>query len=249
MGRISCLMITRASPDRVERLRAALHAFDCQSHRDRELVIVLDGTAADRERALAVIGPGRHVVQGPAGANLGTLRNLAVAQANGEWLCQWDDDDLHHPERLALQWAAVCESGKPAGLLQEVMQLHEPSRRLYCTNWAGTPAGGHTATLLCRRDAMPCYPDISREEDLAVALALRDAGALHFHGIAPHLFIYVTHGGNSMSADHHAMLIDALALSTGLLRRREAALREGLAEHAMGTVTVMGSNGPAFTLS
>jgi hypothetical protein len=46
------------------------------------------------------------------------------------------------------------------------------------------------------------------------------------------------------------MLADQLGLSQGLLRRREAALRDGLSvfDFGPGPVTVEGRNGPAFTL-
>ena len=68
---------------------------------------------------------------------------------------------------------------------------------------------------------------------------------------APHLYIYVSHAENSWDQGHHRMLADRLGLSQGLLRRREAALRDGLSvfDFGPGPVTVEGRNGPAFTLA
>jgi hypothetical protein len=47
------------------------------------------------------------------------------------------------------------------------------------------------------------------------------------------------------------MIADQLAVSRGLLSRREAALRQGLAPFAFGpgNVTVEGSNGTGFTMA
>jgi hypothetical protein len=37
------------------------------------------------------------------GATLGTLRGLSLDVATGEIVCQWDDDDCHHPDRILHQ--------------------------------------------------------------------------------------------------------------------------------------------------
>jgi hypothetical protein len=65
-----------------------------------------------------------------------------------------------------------------------------------------------------------------------------------------HLYIYVDHGANASPAAHHAMLRRELAISSGLLRRREAALRAGLAPFDLGDppLAVEGRDGPAFML-
>jgi hypothetical protein len=77
----------------------------------------------------------------------------------------------------------------------------------------------------------------------------RDDG-LHALAGAPHLYVYVSHGGNSWADDHHEMLDTRLGISRGLLLRREAQLREGLRpfDFGPGDVTVRGNNGSAFTL-
>ncbi|RXL88910.1 glycosyltransferase, partial [Citrobacter sp. AAK_AS5] len=55
----------------------------------------------------------------PGGAmTLGALRNQSVAQACGEYLALWDDDDLSAPHRLELQLSALLTLQAGACLLQ-----------------------------------------------------------------------------------------------------------------------------------
>ncbi|HEX6390539.1 MAG TPA: glycosyltransferase, partial [Solirubrobacteraceae bacterium] len=98
---ISCLMVTR---DRLRLAKAAIASFALQTHPNRELVIVTDGSERYRgalARYVDAIGIDgvRFVVPDEQDLPLGALRNLAVAAARGEIVCQWDDDDYSHPER------------------------------------------------------------------------------------------------------------------------------------------------------
>jgi glycosyltransferase involved in cell wall biosynthesis len=103
---ISCLCITRG--DRPEMLSEAVSDFVRQTFSDRELVILHDGDdtiqGAVRAIAAARAGASIRIERVPPGPSLGELRNIAIARAHGEWICQWDDDDRYHPERLRLQW-------------------------------------------------------------------------------------------------------------------------------------------------
>ncbi len=124
------------------------------------------------------------------------------------------------------------------------------SRTLYCTNWQATPAKIFPPSLMCRKSALVPYPEARTGEDMAVALQLQSSGVLHALADAPHLYVYVAHGGNCYPPGHYQMLADKLAISRGLLMRREAWLRDGLAPYdfGIGRVSVQGSNGTAFML-
>src|SRR6202012_3652619 len=98
-----------------------------QTWSPRELVVVLDqGTAEARAaigRAVAEVDRGDiRIVEPPGPLSLGALRNLSWREARGEIVCIWDDDDLHHPERLARQVAALRAGGGLSIALSEVMQ-------------------------------------------------------------------------------------------------------------------------------
>jgi hypothetical protein len=256
---VSCLMVTQASERRLAYGRRAIAAYCAQTHPRRELVIVLDQGPAEIRAALTahVAGLSRddiRFVEADAELPLGGLRNLSRASARGQVHCQWDDDDLHHPERVARQLAALVQSGAEAVCLEQVMQFFPANRALYCTNWRATEARVFPGSLMCLADSPARYPEtgpaarIGEDTDLCVQLQRRDG--LRALGEAPHLYVYVSHGANTWGDDHHAMLAQRLGLSQGLLRRHEARLREGLApfDFGPGPVDLQGPNGVAFSL-
>lgn len=256
---VSCLLVTLPVAERLRHFQRSLSDYCRQTHANRELIIVLDPGPADATLAIAAeVAALRRsdirIVAAPTKQTLGWLRNLSVASARGEVLCQWDDDDLHHPDRLRRQLEAMLDTGHAAVYLEDVMQYFPASRTLYCTHWGATEPKGMPGTLMCRRAARIRYPETGPEarrgEDTAVALQLQRQGGYALLSGAPHLYVYVSHGANTWPDDHHRMLANELAISRGLLRRREAQLREGLRPIAFGpgAVNVQGYNGPAFIL-
>ncbi|MFI4976867.1 MAG: glycosyltransferase family 2 protein [Caulobacterales bacterium] len=249
-------MVTLATPQRLVLAKRALEAFCAQTHATRELLIVTDpGAKAGLETMAAALGRDDiRIIEANRAAPLGALRNIARDNARGDVHCQWDDDDLHHPERLERQLAVLTARSAQAVCLQEVMQFFPAERALYRTNWRATEAGVFPGSLMCRANAPARYPETGPAarlgEDLDVVAQLRKGGRLHALADAPHLYVYVSHGANSWPDDHHRMLADRLAVSPGLLRRHEPQLRQGLMpfDFGPGVVTVRGPAGPAFTI-
>ena len=252
-------MVTLPVPERVAGLKLSIDDFLRQSHREKELIIVMNGGEAPTRRMIAAYvwdlqRPEVRLVEVPGRPTLGALRNLSLAEGRGTYFCQWDDDDRHHPQRLASQLLALRESGKRAVCLEEVMQFFPKGRSLFCLNWRATEAKSFPGTLFSERSLEIHYPEIgsfsSRGEDLAVLRQLLQQGGFHALPAAPHLYVYVSHGQNTWPEDHHRMLAERLSLSKGLLMRREAKLREGLEpfKDFLGAATVCGSNGAAFAL-
>lgn len=246
MTLISCLTVTLATPPRLPMLARAIADYGAQTYPHRELVIVVDAAAAGDVARLASGRRDVRIVAVERGPSLGTLRNAAAAAAQGDLLCQWDDDDRHHPDRIAAQAAAL--GGADGCALQEVMLLDADAHELRSINWTRTPGGVHPGTLLARREAMPLYQETALGEDLALWQVLAGRGPVLRLAGAAHLYVYVAHGTNSWPSAHHAMLGETLAVSRGLLLRREADLRAGLAPFGLAGTGVVGSNGPAFTL-
>lgn len=256
---VSCLMVTLPVERRFSGACAAIDAYCRQSYANTELVLIIAGGTEAGQQALidhaaSLNRPDIRVVVIPGDPPLGVLRNASVAHATGEILCQWDDDDLHHPDRVARQAEALLAGDDDAVLLQDVIQYFPAAGKLYWINWRATEARGHPGTLMVRAAAGIVYPEDGHDarlgEDLRVALALHAGGGVTLVEGMPHLFVYVSHDHNSWDAGHHSNLAEQLAISTGLLRKREAALREGLAVFALAQspLQVMGGSGPAFEL-
>ncbi|HXQ12111.1 MAG TPA: glycosyltransferase family A protein [Caulobacteraceae bacterium] len=256
---ISCLMVALPVGERLAGLKRSVADYLRQSWAERELVIVLNGgdraVAAVIRSHVADLGRADICIVEPVGERpLGALRNIAKAEAGGAILCQWDDDDLYHPERLQQQAAALVASGAEAICLEQVMQFFPGERLLYCDNFRSAPEGGFAGSIMCWARAPIDYPETGPAarlgEDTAVALQLKARGAFAVLSDQAHLYVYVSHGGNSWDDAHHRVLPSRHGFTQGLLRRREAAFRAGLAaiDFGPGPVTVQGSNGPAFVI-
>lgn len=258
---VSCLMVTLAQQDRWPYLQRSVADYCRQTHSNKELVIVFDSGSSEVKAAIA-----QHIsalrradirIIDPPGRkhSLGALRNIAWDNARGEICCQWDDDDLNHPERVERQLRLLLEADCEATCLQETMQFFPESRTLHSINWRATPPGGLPGTLMCRRGAPNRYPEIGAEsewgEDSAIMEQFLARDACRSLAGAPYLYVYVCHGHNTCTGAHLRMLASRLSISRALLLRREAEVREGLRslDFGPGAITVEGYNGVAFTLS
>jgi hypothetical protein len=258
MAQVSCLMVTKGDAARMPMIAQAIADFAAQTHANRELVVVTDRGGDGRLAALKALiartgGDDIRLVATEDTLTLGALRNLSMKAARGQFVCQWDDDDRYHPRRIEMQVAALEEAGSDAVLLADVLLFDAAASELRWINWAAAPGGAHPGTLLCRRSAAPAYPEAGSAallgEDLAALLDMERRASVLRLAELPCLYVYVVHGANSWPSAHHTMLSDTLSISSGLLRRREQALREGLGPLAMPAGTrVIGRNGFAFLL-
>lgn len=205
---VSCLMVSRG--DRFP----AEHAIRCyrqQSYTNRELVIV---TTAKNSAVSALVteiaDPSIRYIEVTA-PTLGELRNASVAHARGSLIAHWDDDDLHHPERLTHQIAALTQTGAKACFLERIL-LWWPARRLLKTGHARMWEG----SMIAHRAIVPVYPARPREEDLFVADAiarLHPVTALDW----AEGYCYAVHGGNTNQAPHFAYLFGEATAIEGAL--------------------------------
>lgn len=234
---ISCLMITQGS--RLALAGLALGDFAAQTHAERELVIVHDGgDAAHAELAAlaaTVCAAPVRVLRHPPGSSLGALRNASVDAAQGEFVCQWDDDDRYHPQRLSLQWQALLREQADFCFLCDQLHWFPARGELYWDDWnrEAYPLNVVQGTLLGRRERLPRYAELARGEDTDVLLKIlrRDGAIARLRG-AGWSSIYVYHGANTFDEAHHAAISRIKALGQVALLQREDLLRRRLAEYA-----------------
>jgi len=232
---ISCLTITQ--PGRLDLVGRSVRCFETQTHTDRELVLVHDGDDgfhAELEDLTAGVASPTLIVRVESGAPLGHLRNRSVDAASGEIICQWDDDDLYHPRRLELQFAALNERDAAASLLVDQLHLFEPSGDLFWDDWASEPFPMSLiqGTLMAHKSALVPYPELRRGEDTPVVMALAASGeriaSLQDLGW---LYVYVYDGRNAWDEQHHRDISALKARSGPLLTSALEELRGYLAEY------------------
>ncbi len=252
---VTCAMVTR--PFRRELARESARCFARQTHRNRELVVVTADAGKYGDAELAAM---EETIRSEAGERvrfyrydepleMGPQRNRTVANAQGAFICVWDDDDIYHPTRIATQLAATLESGLAASYFTEVIHYFVDDKVAWLCNWKNAPQGGHPGTGLFRAGLAQRYPETGREaqwgEDTTFAVSVRAAGGIaQTPGV---YYLYRFTGGNLWGREHHQGLVDKMAISKALLLRREPELRARLAELGVPAgIELRGSNGAAF---
>jgi UDP:flavonoid glycosyltransferase YjiC (YdhE family) len=218
---VSALLVTRGRP---RLARRAIKCYRAQTYPASELV-VLDGGPDDAlARAVEALGDPRirRFPVGPKDGPLGALRNRAVAEARGDYICQWDDDDLSAPDRIELQMAVLRALGAAACFLQRVTLLGPAGA------WLGASARrAWEGTILAERTALPPYPPIRRGEDTPACRRLVDGARVALLD-RPDLFVYSYHGRNTFDREHFERHWAAAS------ERWEGAARDALAARIPG---------------
>ena len=164
---ISCIMPTY---NRRSFIGLALSCFREQTYRNRELIIVDDGNDAIAD--LVRDEPAVRYFRVERRIPIGAKRNHACAEARGELIAHWDDDDWYGADRLERQAAPILRGDADITGLENRFVLQMPDRRfwtvaprLHQSMFVGDVHGG---TLVFRRaiwmDGVR-YPEINLAED------------------------------------------------------------------------------------
>ena len=187
---------------------------------------------------------------------LGALRNLAMAQASGDVVCQWDDDDCYHPDRIRAQLAHMLEDGSRACFLTDQLHYREDDGTVRWVDWTlgGADVRGRLipGTLMMFRDDRFRYPEAGEEarrgEDSVLLNALCDAVEVSAAKDLGHLYLYTYHGRNTFSRDHHYRMA-AFGRSSSDIQGRLRTIRAAMAHYRVAKpYAVVGRDGPGFVL-
>ncbi len=204
---VSCLCVTRHKP---AKLRRAINCFLAQRYARKELVLVYE--TDDLETALvareyhAHPEVSVHALGVTPKRTLGELRNLSIELAQGEYFCQWDDDDWYHVDRVGTQLRVLLENRQVASVLTNWFIFDATARRAYLSHmrlWEGS--------ILCRKDVIGSavhYPALRRLEDSFFLNALIAAHGV-YPTVAPNLYVYEVHQANTWSQGHFQMLLSS----------------------------------------
>lgn len=198
---ISCICITHNRP---ELLLHSIISFEHQNYPNKELVVSYPNTDETSrnmiEKVIRLSQLNVIQVEREKEESLGRARNLAVRNANGDYICTWDDDDWHHPERLTYQMNAILSDQQyKASMIRRVILYNKVTSTAYLSasyNWSGT--------LLCEKELIKQHPHqaTNRLEDTPLILFLESEKYLYHIEDIYELYIYVNHGSNLLDPIH-----------------------------------------------
>ncbi len=196
---VSCLMVTRGKMDLV---RNSYTSFQDQNYINKELIIVCDAVSEELME-LAKNDNRVLLVNAPQGLKLGDLRNLSVSKSRGEFVCQWDDDDLFDPARISMCVNILIESSASALFLNRWL-MHWSQKDIFCISgyrvWEGS--------MMAKRSVIPVYPSLVKSEDsILVDWIIKNHTIVLLD--CPHLYLYRVTGSNTWDENHFNKLFDA----------------------------------------
>jgi glycosyltransferase involved in cell wall biosynthesis len=188
---VSVVMATYAG-DRLDFLQEAVASIQAQTHEKWELIVAADGPLTEETQqfldALAAEDGRVRLVGLEVNAGPGAVRNMAIAQARGEFVAILDADDVAEANRLKRQIAFLKETGADAAgscyrLVDEAGAIlgekHVPLTAKAIRHWAPilNPIGN--STVMARTSVLQetPYPENTRYgEDYGLWVALLRKG-------------------------------------------------------------------------
>jgi glycosyltransferase involved in cell wall biosynthesis len=190
---VSAVMVTRGNLELVSR---SLRMFNAQSWLEKELIIVTDNVTEELKRVVSGHASSILLVEAPRGLSLGDYRNISVARARGNFVCQWDDDDFYHRDRISSMMTVLLETNVDAVFLSRWLMCWESRRTLAVSSpriWEGS--------FVARKSVMRVYPATERGEDTEMVNNLVSSSRIAMVD-APHLYCYSVTGSNTWGEAH-----------------------------------------------
>jgi glycosyltransferase involved in cell wall biosynthesis len=200
---LSCIMPTY---NRRPFIPLALQRFREQSYPNRELIIVDDGSDAIGD--LVTHEPAVRYIRLERRTTIGGKRNVACAEARGELIAHWDDDDWYSRDRLTRQAAPILRGEADVTGLENRFVLQMPLGRFWTTNRqlhrSMFVCDVHGGTLVFRRSIWTAgvrYPEINLAEDAAFVRDAVRRGKKLARIDNDGAFVYVRHQRNAWQFD------------------------------------------------
>jgi|TARA_R110000824_G_scaffold4975_1_gene23306 hypothetical protein len=205
---ISCLCVSK---NNIKIVTQAIDDFLKQTYVNKELIVVTEKQNINLLELKTLLGVKDRtakkikliVVDNKKYPTLGHLRNLSVENAKGEYVLQWDDDDINHEDRISFMYEKLSQTSKNSCFLRKVTIVDTETNKKYLSrNW-----GGVEGTMLALRSAMPKYQHLRKGEDTPVRdyFIRKDS---HLLLDASYLYTYNFHINNTWDKAHLPRLCD-----------------------------------------
>jgi glycosyltransferase involved in cell wall biosynthesis len=119
--------------NRLQYLPAALDSVFAQTYQDWELIVADDGSANETRAYLSSLAgrPKVKVLWLPHSGNPGAVRNIALREAQGEYIAFLDSDDLWMPSKLELQLAALRACASSQWSYTAIILINQTGAEIY----------------------------------------------------------------------------------------------------------------------
>ena len=200
---ISCLCPTRNHPDIVKKV---IKCFQSQTYKNKELILVINEDSSYIEEVKKLTTNNVKLFYAPKDSILGAIRNISVDNAKGEYIAQWDDDNTHHKDRLALQYNHVIKFNKQACFLRRVL-IHD---MITGDKGITKPGRGIESTIVALKKYLPRYDNNTKvAEDLPARIFFQKDGKSTTLD-EPQLYTYNIHNNNTCKYVHLRSMIDTI---------------------------------------
>jgi glycosyltransferase involved in cell wall biosynthesis len=160
---VSCIMPTADRPDFIA---PAARAFLAQDYPNRELLVLDDGIHPVADQLPS--DPRIRYIREDRRTSLGAKRNRLCAEARGEVIVHWDDDDWPAPWRITYQVLSLAAKSAQICGVDRPLFYNSDSGEAWCYEYpADSPLWIYGATFCFRRsvwEARP-FPELDVGED------------------------------------------------------------------------------------
>tara|TARA_R110002153_G_scaffold246952_2_gene402911 strand:+ start:32 stop:2554 length:2523 start_codon:yes stop_codon:yes gene_type:complete len=197
---VSCLCVTKN-----KLVKNAIDYFHLQTYDNKELILVTETSNKNLSylKEVAASNDNIHLIETKDNITLGELRNISVREASGEYVIQWDDDDIYHEKRIEAMQKILARHSSVNACFLKTFKVYDKATGIttLSKNW-----GGVEGSMIARKSTMPNYEPLSKGEDTPV----RDYFLNNHKGVVindPDLYTYVIHGDNTWDREHSKALM------------------------------------------
>lgn len=193
LPKISCLCVTKNAYEYVSR---SIDCFLNNIYTNKELIIVYenDNEHISKIKTNYINDNIRYIeVDIEPKKTLGELRNISIEKSSGEYICQWDDDDIYNPLRLWEQYRDCKLNNKGGSILKRWTIYDSTKNNFFIREKVGL--SGWEGTFLYKKSKLTeLYPLKDKGEDTDFIDMIQDDLSILDK---PELYIYCVHSNNT----------------------------------------------------
>ena len=201
---ISCMCVSNNNEAFVKR---CIKSFNDQLYENKELVIIYENSSQASDFINSISQSNIFIYNESDRVNkktLGALRNIAIHKSSGQFVMQWDDDDIYDPHRIFEQYIHMTDTKCDACILDQVTIFDEIKNSFALSKkreWEGSIIFNRELSIANNL----WYPELTKGEDTLFVEKFKSEFTIAQLS-DPFLYLYVTHKNNTFNYLHHFQL-------------------------------------------